>query len=78
MLSFSARHTDSLAERTWRRLTEPLVIVVALAWAALAAAASVHTPHVEAELLAERTALVPGEPLTVALRLRMAPRLRFC
>ena len=73
MLSFSARHTDSFVERTWRRLTESLVIVVALAWAALAAAASVHTPHVEAELLAERTALVPGEPLTVALRLRMAP-----
>ncbi|WP_299065750.1 thioredoxin family protein [Accumulibacter sp.] len=73
MLSFSARHTDSLAERTWRRLTGPLVIVVALAWAAVAAAAPVHTPHVEAELLAERTALVPGEPLTVALRLRMAP-----
>ena len=29
------------------------------------------TEHVEAELVAARTALVPGEPLTVALRLAM-------
>ena len=31
----------------------------------------VRTPHVEAELVAERTALNPGQPLTVALRLAM-------
>ena len=31
----------------------------------------VRTPHVEAELVAERTAFVPGKPLTVALRLAM-------
>ncbi len=31
------------------------------------------TEHVEAELVADRTALVPGEPLTVALRLAIAP-----
>jgi len=36
-------------------------------------AAPVSTPHVEAELVAEKTALVPGEPLTVALRLKLAP-----
>ena len=34
-------------------------------------AAPVRTPHVEAELVAERTAIAPGEPLTVALRLKM-------
>ena len=31
------------------------------------------TPQVEAELVAERAALVPGEPLTVALRLKVIP-----
>jgi thiol:disulfide interchange protein DsbD len=38
-----------------------------------AAAAPVRTPHVEAELIAERTAIVPGEPLVVALRLAIIP-----
>ena len=55
-------------------------LVVALAsqprWSRVAAAsrmprAPVKTEHVEAELVAERSALVPGEPLTVALRLTM-------
>ena len=41
--------------------------------AAPAYAAPVRTPHVEAELVAERTAIAPGEPLTVALRLKMIP-----
>ena len=36
-------------------------------------AAPVKTEHVEAELVADRTALVPGETLTVALRLAIAP-----
>ena len=53
------------------------VLAVALAAAALlgagaAAAAPVKTPHVEAELVSERTALVPGRATTVALRLKMA------
>src|SRR5437016_9356836 len=34
-------------------------------------AGSVRTPHVEAELVPEQTALVPGRPLAVALRLAM-------
>ena len=34
-----------------------------------AAAVAVKTAHVEAELVAAKTALVPGEPITVALRL---------
>jgi len=36
-------------------------------------AAAVRTPHVEAELVAAKTAIVPGEALTVALRLKLAP-----
>jgi thiol:disulfide interchange protein DsbD len=43
--------------------------VAALALATSAGAAPVRTEHVEAELVAARTAIVPGEPLTVALRL---------
>jgi thiol:disulfide interchange protein DsbD len=34
---------------------------------------AVKTPQVEAELVAERDALVPGEPITVALRLAAIP-----
>jgi thiol:disulfide interchange protein DsbD len=40
--------------------------------ASLAHAAPVKTEHVEAELVAERTALVPGKPITLALQLKMA------
>jgi thiol:disulfide interchange protein/DsbC/DsbD-like thiol-disulfide interchange protein len=43
--------------------------VAVLAFAASTGAAPVRTEHVEAELVAARTAIVPGEPLTVALRL---------
>ncbi len=46
-----------------------LLATVALALASSVAATAVRTQHVEAELIAARTALVPGEPLTVALRL---------
>src|SRR5260221_1843657 len=37
-----------------------------------AAGALVKTGHVEAELVSERTAFVPGQTTTVALRLKMA------
>jgi len=37
-------------------------------------AAPVKTPQVEAELVAEREALVPGEPITLALRLKAIPK----
>ncbi len=40
--------------------------------AAATHAAPVKTEHVEAELVSERTALVPGKPITLALRLKMA------
>ena len=46
-----------------------LLAAAALALAASVAATPVRTQHVEAELVSARTALVPGEPLTVALRL---------
>jgi len=51
----------------------PALLVLTLAFAISAAGAPVKTPHVEAELVAARTALVPGEPLAVALRLKMEP-----
>src|SRR5262245_42539358 len=50
-----------------------LALLAALAFSGAALAAPVRTPHVEAELAAERTAIVPGEPLTVALRIKMIP-----
>ncbi len=43
--------------------------LAALVLVAGALAAPVKSAHVEAELVAEKTALVPGEPVTVALRL---------
>jgi thiol:disulfide interchange protein DsbD len=48
-----------------------LVAAMALAPASAPLAAPVKTEHVEAELVAAQSALVPGEPLTVALRLAM-------
>jgi thiol:disulfide interchange protein DsbD len=50
------------------------MLAVALAPFALARAEPVRTPNVEAELVAERTALVPGETTTVALRLKIRDR----
>src|SRR5512143_739945 len=49
-----------------------LCAVAACALAASALAAPVRTEHVEAELVSERTAFVPGQATTVALRLKMA------
>ncbi len=46
-------------------------LALALGTLAPSHAAVVRTPNVEAELVAERTALVPGQPATVALRLKM-------
>ncbi len=51
-----------------------LAVLATLLAATAAVAAPVRTPHVEAELVAERTAVVPGQPVTVALRLAMIPR----
>ncbi len=55
-----------------RSLTRFLLLALACVGVA-ASAAPVKTPRVEAELVAERTALVPGATTTVALRLAMAP-----
>jgi thiol:disulfide interchange protein/DsbC/DsbD-like thiol-disulfide interchange protein len=49
-----------------------LIGVFALGMAAPAHAAPVKTEHVQAELVSERTALVPGRPVTLALHLKMA------
>lgn len=51
------------------RYFAPLLCVVGVATSATAA--PVRTEHVEAELVAATTALKPGTPLTVALRLKM-------
>jgi len=58
----------------WHRsASRMLALGAAVVFAAVAFAAPVKTEHVEAELVADRTALVPGEPTTVALRLAIAP-----
>ncbi len=49
-----------------------IVIASLLTLAGIAFAAPVKTAQVEAELIAEKTALVPGQPTTVALRLKIA------
>ena len=50
-----------------------LAVVAMLLWlAGTACAAPVKTGQVEAELIAEKTALVHGQPTTVALRLKIA------
>ena len=54
-----------------RTLRTLLILALGAVFGA-AAANTVKTAHVEAELVAERTAAVPGQPLTVALRLKMA------
>jgi DsbC/DsbD-like thiol-disulfide interchange protein len=50
-------------------------LLLLLLWAAMwpTFASTVKTPQAEAELVAERDAVVPGEPLTVALRLKAIP-----
>jgi len=56
-----------------QRLTFVLAALFASMLAGMAAhAAPVKTQHVEAELVSERTAFVPGQATTVALRLKMA------
>jgi len=53
-------------------LAPPLIILItALAPITPVAAAPVQRPHIEAELIPEKSSLRPGEPLTVALRLKM-------
>jgi thiol:disulfide interchange protein/DsbC/DsbD-like thiol-disulfide interchange protein len=47
------------------------IVVAAMAVTGAAVAAPVRTAHVEAELVPAATALTPGAPLTVALRLKM-------
>lgn len=56
-----------------RRLTQAtagLIVAMTLAVLALAASATVRTEYSEAELVAERDAIAPGETVRVALRLK--------
>jgi thiol:disulfide interchange protein DsbD len=69
-LRFIACLRPTRAFSAWASL---LALATAAAFAGAAAAAPVKTEHVEAELVAAKTALAPGEPLTVALRLKMEP-----
>ncbi|HZP94034.1 MAG TPA: thioredoxin family protein [Burkholderiales bacterium] len=48
----------------------PLFALLSLVVPAGLLAAPVHRPHIEAELIAATTAVEPGEPLTLALRLK--------
>ncbi|HSO06459.1 MAG TPA: thioredoxin family protein [Pelomicrobium sp.] len=48
-----------------------LFLIAVLLWPAAVTAAPVQAPHIEAELVAESRHVRPGEPLTVAVRLRM-------
>ncbi|HKW80854.1 MAG TPA: thioredoxin family protein [Casimicrobiaceae bacterium] len=57
--------------RVVHRLPATIAAVALLVVAGAAAAAPVRTAHVEAELVSAQAALVPGQPLTVALRLAM-------
>ena len=53
-------------------LAPPLIILItALAPITPVAAEPVQRPHIEAELIPEKSSLRPGEPLTVVLRLKM-------
>jgi thiol:disulfide interchange protein DsbD len=56
--------------RTLRHIRVLIAAAIALGTTA-AIAAPVRTAHVEAELVSAQTALVPGSPSTVALRLKM-------
>ena len=55
-----------------RAVSVVIAAIVAAASAGMVAAVPVRTPHVEAELVSEHTAFVPGKTTTVALRLKMA------
>ncbi len=63
--------TPSLFFRYMRcRLGIALALLFAL-FTAFAHAALIKTPHVEAELIARHTAIVPGQPVEAALRLKI-------
>ena len=61
----------------WKALIQSIKHISALAALAIPIAVlagpTVKTEHVEAQLLAERTAAQPGKPITVGLQLRMIP-----
>ena len=68
----SGRHLEAFKTFVRRCCGPALGGLLALAFATATHAVPVKTEHVEAELVSERTALVPGKPITLALRLKMA------
>ena len=58
---------------SFRSLAVGLIGAAVLSFSLNSPAAVVKTPHVEAELVAEKTAVTPGQPFTVALRLKAIP-----
>jgi len=63
---------DCHISRSMRSALGALCAAASFVLATTALAAPVRTEHVEAELVAAKTAIVPGQPLTVALRLAIA------
>ena len=59
------------ASRSGRGFALAVAVTLALLFAGPVHATAVRTPHVEAELVPERTALVPGSTSTIALRLKL-------
>ncbi len=57
--------------RSLHELLIAAIILGAAAVPALTYAASIKTPHVEAELIARHTSIVPGQPIEAALRLKI-------
>jgi thiol:disulfide interchange protein/DsbC/DsbD-like thiol-disulfide interchange protein len=68
----SVRHLEAFKTIVRRGCGPALGGLLALAFATATHAVPVKTEHVEAELVSERTALVPGKPITLALHLKMA------
>jgi len=57
----------------WKSKSVPGLLMACLVLAGLAAAEAAPRKHVEVDLLSERTAVVPGETITVAVRERIEP-----
>jgi thiol:disulfide interchange protein/DsbC/DsbD-like thiol-disulfide interchange protein len=68
--TFHAVSTRTLSEAC-QALRVAACVMFAMFMLGLAQAAPIKTPHVEAELIARHTAIVPGQPVEAALRLKI-------
>jgi thiol:disulfide interchange protein/DsbC/DsbD-like thiol-disulfide interchange protein len=64
-------HLDRILPRAWSSLALIALGALLAGVAGAATAKAVQTEHVEAELVAERTAVEPGKPSRIGLRLKM-------